>query len=91
MSINGHLVLVLIAADGLAAVCGVRFGKRKLIFGKTLEGSVAFFIVSFLGTLVLTSFNFTHIFLISIVATLAELLGGDADNILTLLSCYFMR
>jgi len=39
----------------------------------------------------LTSFSYAQIFLISLGATLAELLGGDADNILPLLVCYAVR
>jgi dolichol kinase len=36
MNLPGHLVLVLIAADGLAAIVGAKLGRIRLIFGKSL-------------------------------------------------------
>jgi len=40
-------ILVLSVADGVAAIAGLYLGRHKLFNGKTLEGSVAFFISAF--------------------------------------------
>lgn len=40
-------ILVLSVGDGVAAIAGLYIGRHKLFNGKTLEGSVAFFISAF--------------------------------------------
>ena len=49
-------ILVMGYGDGLAAVIGKDFGKHKLAFGKSLEGSLTMFIASFIVTFVVASF-----------------------------------
>lgn len=39
--------------DGLAAVIGKKYGKHNLAFGKSVEGSLTMFVVSFLVTFVI--------------------------------------
>jgi phytol kinase len=39
-------ILVMGYGDGFAAVIGEKFGKTKLVFGKSLEGSLAMFVAS---------------------------------------------
>lgn len=51
--VGGLGILVLGYGDGLAAVIGKKFGKRKLINNKSLEGSITMFIVSMLATFIL--------------------------------------
>ncbi|WP_048149550.1 diacylglycerol/polyprenol kinase family protein [Palaeococcus ferrophilus] len=69
--------------DGFAAMVGMKFGRRRLWGGKTLEGSIAFFVFSFLGALVAISLwsRFSGVYvevlkislLTSITGTLVEL------------------
>lgn len=72
----GSLV-VFVFGDGFSTLVGKNFGKTKIVNGKTLEGSLAFFAVSF----VLLSFFFS--LFVSVIAAiagvLAELLPVD-DN-----------
>lgn len=44
-------VVVLGLGDPVAAVVGRRFGRTKLLHGRSLEGSLAFFVVGFVGAL----------------------------------------
>lgn len=44
-------ILVMGYGDGFAAVIGTAFGKHKLAFGKSIEGSLTMFIVSYLVVL----------------------------------------
>lgn len=46
-------ILIMGYGDGLAAVIGKKYGKHPLAFGKSLEGSITMFIVSFLVTFVI--------------------------------------
>lgn len=45
-------IYTLAIADPLAAVIGIRFGTKKIVGQKSLEGSAAFFTVTFLVTLI---------------------------------------
>jgi phytol kinase len=45
---GGIGILIMTYADGFAAIVGKTFGKHRLIHNKTLEGSLAVFILSFL-------------------------------------------
>lgn len=73
--------LVLFISDALAALVGARFGKIKLIYGKTLEGSTVFFTTSlFIAILYNNIFNILEgensivvLILASLVSTLTEL------------------
>ncbi|VVB74155.1 Uncharacterised protein [Candidatus Tiddalikarchaeum anstoanum] len=77
-SIAAVSVLVLGVSDALATLVGIH-GRHKLYKKKTLEGSTAFFISSFL------IINYFYGFFIAIIAglssTLVELFGGFDDNI----------
>lgn len=46
---TGHVVLCLIAADGMAALIGKEFGRIKIYQGKTVEGFMAFGITLIVG------------------------------------------
>ena len=41
-------IFTLAIADPLSAIIGIRFGKRRVVSHKTLEGSAAFFVATFL-------------------------------------------
>ncbi|MDY0294820.1 MAG: hypothetical protein RBQ71_03330 [Acholeplasmataceae bacterium] len=81
-------ILVMGYGDGLAAVIGTAYGKHKLAFGKSIEGSLTMFIVSFIIvfgiSLFLTSI-ISAVFIalgVAIVATVVELLTPKGlDNL----------
>lgn len=73
-------ILTLGYGDGLAAVIGKKYGKRKLINGKSLEGSLTMLVVSFIVVLTLALLNGLTLPLallvstvIAVFATLVEL------------------
>tara|TARA_B100000925_G_scaffold229230_1_gene177734 strand:+ start:4083 stop:4949 length:867 start_codon:yes stop_codon:yes gene_type:complete len=43
-------IFTLATADPLSAIIGIRFGKRRLVKEKSIEGSLAFFVASFVVT-----------------------------------------
>lgn len=82
-------ILILGYGDGLAAVIGVKYGKHKLIFGKSFEGSLAMFVASLMVGLVISSLFFpitTALILgvtIAILATIVELFSPKGFDNLT--------
>ena len=77
-------LMIMILSDPVASLTGRIFGNFKLVGDKTLEGSIAFFIVS---VIILLLFNFEafEILLVSIGATLIELFSKKIkidDNLL---------
>ncbi len=50
-------ILVMGYGDGLAAVIGKAYGKHKLAFGKSIEGSITMFIASFIVVFLVSSFT----------------------------------
>lgn len=71
---------VLFICDALAAVIGKKYGKTEIINGKTIVGSVTFFISSFWLIMILSTFiplniSFKGILIASLLTTLVELLG----------------
>ncbi|MDR0724364.1 MAG: hypothetical protein LBF23_04175 [Endomicrobium sp.] len=71
---NKYMVLAsflyLVFADATAALIGRAFGKHKILFGKSLEGSTACFIVCLIIGLFM--FNFKFAFLGAVIATFVE-------------------
>ena len=64
-------------SDTCAAIYGQKYGKIKLFYNKTLEGSYAFFISSiflmyFLLTFGVVNINLIFLFIISLTATIVE-------------------
>lgn len=84
-------ILIMGYGDGMAAVVGRRFGKRKFsICGsqKSLEGSFTMFVFSFLTAFTLLSFfsssdTFLYSFLIALVATILEAITPHGFDNLT--------
>lgn len=68
MKLPGHLVLILVAADAMAAFIGVRYAKIRIFRGKSLEGTAAFIITCFLGCYLLLPLNKTQLILLSVAA-----------------------
>ncbi|HEY8436270.1 MAG TPA: SEC59/DGK1/VTE5 family protein [Haloplasmataceae bacterium] len=81
-------IFILGYGDGFAAIVGTKWGHRKIFRNKTLEGSIAMFIISFLVTfLILTLFKQPFAMIsalsISIIATLIEIFSpAGHDNLL---------
>lgn len=75
-------VLFLTVADSAAAVIGKRF-RGKLITGKTIQGSLAFFLTAVFIILVLTDFGWTGIG-VAFIATLIEFFPLKVNDNLTI-------
>jgi len=71
-------VLFASAADPLAAVIGKRYGTKKF-FGKTVEGSIGFFITASAVILVFTEFGWTGLGA-ALVCTILEFLPIPVDD-----------
>ena len=81
-------LLVMSISDSFAAIVGIIFGKTKL-FKKSLEGSLAFFIVTF-TILFFVDFNLFENLFISFIVTTTELFATYKynDNVLIpLITC----
>ena len=76
-------LLIMSLSDPFASFCGVYFGKFK-IYNKSLEGSIAFFLVS---SIILMSFSFSYLetIIVSLLCTIMELFSNKIkldDNFL---------
>ncbi|MBU1142885.1 MAG: hypothetical protein KKH92_04485 [Firmicutes bacterium] len=69
-------ILVMGYGDGLAAVIGTKYGKHKIAFGKSVEGSLTMFLTSFaVAITLLLIFRVPNPFLIAIgVAVIASMI-----------------
>ena len=84
-----HAILGLIAADGMAALVGRHFGKIHIFRKKTLEGSLAFALTFFCASFFLQEGRIGWAEVVcSILCSIAELVSGDADNLVTLFVYY---
>ncbi len=72
-------ILVLAFGDSFSTVVGIGFGKKKVYGGKSLEGTIAFFLASLAITLPFASP--TAAILVSIAGALVELLSPIDDNL----------
>ncbi len=86
-------VVVLAVGDAFSTLVGVKHGRRKLL-GRSLEGSLAFFLSSLL--VLLFPYGFLKAFLFSFVGALTELLSRKVDDNLSIplavsLSCYLFK
>ena len=68
-------LVVLALADPAAAIVGRRFGTIKLINGRSLQGSAAFFAVGALGALALLSWRYPEV---GTLPAVAMALAGSA-------------
>ncbi len=72
-------LLYLALGDSIAALVGVKYGKIRLgSRGKSLEGSLAFFVVAFICGVIF--FNWWVAFIVSFVATAIEFLPLPIDD-----------
>jgi dolichol kinase len=76
-------ILFLIISDTIAAFVGKLFGKIS-IFGKTLEGSIAFFVASLFIILVYPNINIFQGLIGAVSATIIEILPIKLDDNLTI-------
>ncbi len=74
-------ILVMGYGDGLAAVIGKAYGKHKFAFGKSIEGSLAMFIISFIVVFVV-SINIASI-LVSLILALGVAAFATMIELLT--------
>jgi dolichol kinase len=65
-------ILLLALADPIATFVGTRIGKRKLPWGKSLEGSMSFFVVSLLCLYLACSYRLSLAAITALVLTLVE-------------------
>ena len=75
---------MMIVGDMVAEIVGIKFGKRILIYKKSLEGTLACFIGSlFIGVLLISSLNLNIyvIIIAALVSALVELISGWLDNL----------
>jgi phytol kinase len=76
--IGGLGILILGYGDGFAAVIGKKFGRHKLLLGKSVEGSLAMFVASFVVSMILLSIEGVSLwlpiaFIIALISTAIEL------------------
>ena len=75
-------VYTLAIADPLSAIIGIKYGKRRLVSHKTLEGSAAFFISTFVVSMtVLSIFYGSASGLVMLVSLLIAFLGSAFEMI----------
>lgn len=72
-----------VLGDIAAALVGKRIGKHKLIAKSTVEGSLAFFVASFIGSLFITPYPFWEKLVAVVFATIIEMLPLKIDDNLT--------
>jgi dolichol kinase len=85
-------IFTLALGDPLSAIIGIKFGKRKISGNKTIEGSIAFFLSTFL--VIITVFFFLYevtetniiimAFIVSLITTGFELIPIRLDDNLTI-------
>lgn len=85
-------IFTLALGDPLSAITGITFGKHKIISGKSLEGSLAFFSVAFLVVFLVlsisTGYGSTRILgvslMIGLLGSLVEMIPSRLDDNLTI-------
>jgi dolichol kinase len=83
-------------ADGLAALIGQKFKSQKIYHNKTLLGSITVMLTSLIISLIFNNlfklnYNIITCFLISITATILELVGNKGkDNLYLPLGIFFV-
>ena len=74
-------LMVLSISDSMASLIGIKYGKTKLL-KKTLEGSFAFYLSTFLILSIFTKISVTYAIISSMIITVAELIDINVnDNI----------
>ncbi|MCD6479040.1 MAG: hypothetical protein J7L44_04110 [Candidatus Diapherotrites archaeon] len=73
-------LLPVVFGDGLATIIGLRFGRHKIVSGKSVEGTLAFIFASSLALFIFTGSLVVSV-AVSVPAALAELFS-DEDNLI---------
>jgi len=76
-------LLFLSISDNIASIIGKLFGKIRIFKKKTLEGLLAFFMVSLIITSFFHELSVTKKIIISLFVSLIELFSGEIDDNLT--------
>lgn len=74
-------ILILAWGDSASTVVGVYLGKTKLLAGRSLEGSVGFFLAALIPLFISTSLSDGKIIAIAFGATLTEIFSPVDDNL----------
>ena len=83
-------LLTMSIADSFAAIIGIKYGITKIYNNKSLEGSFAFFIISFfILNIFISTLSIFSCFIIALIVTLVELFSFHHfnDNITIPISC----
>ena len=74
-------LLIMSIADSFAAIIGIKYGKTKIYNGKSLEGSFAFFVTSFLIlNIFILDLSIIKCIFIALIVTLVELFSFHRIN-----------
>ncbi len=82
-------IVCLTFQDAFSSLFGMRFGKTKIFRNKTVEGSVGGFLACFIA--LLTFLPVFHALVISLAATLVEILPVDDAFSIPLVSAFLVR
>lgn len=88
-------IYTLAVADPMSAIIGIKYGKTKVIKGKSLEGSLAFFVSSFIITFLVFFWWTSYLqimlgsvillsFLVAVITSLFEMIPLRIDDNLTI-------
>lgn len=85
-------IYTLALADPLSAIIGIKFGKHKIVQHKSIEGSAAFFVTTFVCSLIILSGYQGQVsgllvfisFILALVASIFEMLPLKIDDNLTI-------
>ena len=72
-------ILILSLSDSFAALIGIKYGKIKILT-KTLEGCIAFLVITIIIITIFSDLNYFYIIPISILLTLIELISNRFYN-----------
>ena len=88
-------IYTLAVADPMSAIIGIKYGKTKVVQGKSLEGSLAFFVTSFIITFLVFFWWTSYLqimlssvillsFLVAFICSLFEMIPLRLDDNLTI-------
>ena len=88
------MVLILIAADAMAAIFGINFGSIRIYRSKTLQGLLAFIATVYCFMILLNNYyggKDSNVLVVAIACGVTEIFSGNADNVTTLLVYWLLQ
>ena len=74
-------MIIALVSDSFAAIIGLKYGETKLIYNRTLEGTIVFNVVTFIILILFMGDISYYLILISSIIAIAELLSpSHLDN-----------